>query len=40
MSRHNRERRLFRRLQKAGQKLTPYQLTRTKKHGKKRLQKS
>ncbi len=37
MSRHNRERRLFRKLQKAGQKLTPYQLTRIQKHGKKRL---
>lgn len=37
MSKHNRERRKFRKLLKAGQKLTPYQLTRIRKHGKRKL---
>lgn len=34
MSRHNRERRLFRAMKKAGHTLTPYQTLRTKHHGK------
>ncbi len=37
MSRHNTERRLFRKLQKTGQKLNPYQLTRIHRHGKRKL---
>lgn len=37
MSKHNVERRQFRKALKAGEKLTPYQWTRIKKHGKRKL---
>lgn len=37
MSRHNRERRLFRKLRNKGLVLSPYQLIRCSRHGKRKL---
>lgn len=37
MSKHNRERRQFRKLRNKGQALSPYQLIRCSRHGKRKL---